>query len=550
MLTPASVKLFPQPLPDIIMTASHSTQGLFTKIKVHFYAFFAGHIFGSKRKTINSNSVSPAQPANHGTTQPARPADKPRQEDDARPGIDVHGRDLISRLFFYSRDIENMMRFGIHAPTSAELVYVDPNKLERCINQSLANRLDTGCIKAGDWDLITTRVQDERKVQGVKQRILQRLPWTQTECWKVAKKLVRKRPGADGLYSKADIRKRFKKLESFINSVASFRELAFLPRAALLTGNFREASGVIICVARDGRLLFARRGCHRLAIAQSFRLAFIPAQIGIVHEQAVATGCWRKNLLTPAQVAQYLQQNFKTVPPATSTPTASGGDIGHQPRDYGQRIADADDKPSNDFRPKRYGKGTTSGSIEYTKNKRKHWDAQPAENYLRLQPILPGHSVVEVGGAEGILALNIALYKSCIRSIDITAVRHESAVQLKARWLELGQPVSHCEILLGDALNNPGLLDGFDTLLSSRVIYYFGPRIHEFMDNVRTRNKYICLVGNEKRQRLYKKGDMRELGEYAKFATLDGMIELITHHGFVVKDTIASGDPVVVGKRT
>jgi hypothetical protein len=156
---------------------------------------------------------------------------------------------------------------------------------------------------------------------------------------------------------------------------------------------------------------------------------------------------------------------------------------------------------------------------------------------------------VEVGGAEGVLALNLALYKNRIRSIDITPVRHESAVGLKARWLELGKPVSHCEMLLGDALSDPSLLDGFDTLLSSRVIYYFGPRIHEFMDNVRKRNQYICLIGNEKRQRLYKKGNMRELGEYAKFATLDGMIELITQHGYVVENIIASGDPVVIGRQ-
>ena len=133
-------------------------------------------------------------------------------------------------------------------------------------------------------------------------------------------------------------------------------------------------------------------------------------------------------------------------------------------------------------------------------------NAIPVAKFERLIPILPGNSVVEIGAAEGILSLTLSPYKEKVLAIDIAPIRHQRGLKLKERWLELGKPVQNCEMILADIFSKPEVLQGFDTLVASRVIYYFGDRLDEFMEHVRMNVRFVCFVGNETRAKLYKKG--------------------------------------------
>ena len=57
---------------------------------------------------------------------------------------------------------------------------------------------------------------------------------------------------------------------------------------------FREQGGVYIHIDREGNPVFGGGGCHRLALAKILQLDIIPAQLGIVHHEAV--DLWRTKM--------------------------------------------------------------------------------------------------------------------------------------------------------------------------------------------------------------------------------------------------------------
>jgi 2-polyprenyl-3-methyl-5-hydroxy-6-metoxy-1,4-benzoquinol methylase len=430
--------------------------------------------------------------------------------------INPHGVGLRSRLFFLKRDAKNVLRYGPSAPKSAMLIFVDPRTITKAVHHTKSARIDSGRIASGKWDKATVDVRTHPKMEGVRQRIIEGAPWQHTALWSLC--LGYLKTGGDGLFTVEDIERRYADLDKLIAKAKESREAAFLTRREIRPGNFREAAGIIVHIDRNGELLFGMRGCHRLAIAQALGLTCIPAQLGMVHREAVRKRVWRKRLIDPKR-AVMIRSGI------------------HQP---------GPDAPS----PRRYHANTKATSIEFGANQASHWNAEPVEKFARLIPILPGRSVVEIGAAEGILSLTIAPSKDRVRAIDITKARHEQALALKRRWLELGKSVNHCEMVQGDILKNPELIQGFDTLVASRVIYYFGDQLDEFMRNVAANVRHICLIGNPTRAEQFHKGKYGKLGpEFARYATLEGMIDLVERYGFRVTHQDRNLDPLIIADR-
>ncbi len=204
---------------------------------------------------------------------------------------------------------------------------------------------------------------------------------------------------------------------------------------------------------------------------------------------------------------------------------------------------------SGDYKA-RYGKSGGSNSVDYRQNRRLLRAGNLPQKHHDLAALIPGDSVADVGAGEGLLALALAPLKSRVRAIDVTPRRHESGKELLALWAEMGRDVAHVEMLLGDALADPSLIEGFDTLVASRVIYYFGDRIDPFMDAARARVGHVCLVGNPSRNRRYARGKLpADIGENVRYSTPAGMRELLERHGFEIITDTDIGDPVVIGRQ-
>ena len=198
----------------------------------------------------------------------------------------------------------------------------------------------------------------------------------------------------------------------------------------------------------------------------------------------------------------------------------------------------------------RYGARGRSQSLDFRRNAKTIFRGELPKKYQGLVDLIPGDRVVEVGAGEGVLSMELSAHKKAVRAIDYTPMRHTKGQEIKAAWEALGKDVSRCELVLGDVFDHPELLDGFDTLLACRVIYYFGDRINPFMEMVSSRMNYICLIGNGRRSRRYERGHVSaDLGEGAYLSTPKGMREILEKYGYDITFERSEGDPVVIGKR-
>lgn len=204
---------------------------------------------------------------------------------------------------------------------------------------------------------------------------------------------------------------------------------------------------------------------------------------------------------------------------------------------------------SGDYQ-RRYGRAGGSNSVDYRRNRKALHLGKVDPYYEAAAAVIPGKSVVDLGAGEGILALTLAQHKDKVRAIDITPRRHESGLKLRDDWGKIGKRVENCEMLLGNAVETPELLDGFDTLVASRVIYYFGDAIDPFMAQAAQRVTHVVLIGNPSRNRRYAAGKLpADIGEDVRYSTPEGMVTLLERHGFEVTLNTDLRDPIAIGTR-
>lgn len=200
-------------------------------------------------------------------------------------------------------DLLNVVRFGPAAPRRYQTIYVAPNDVRFIVRDpgrykkySLSGR-----VLEGDWDKRGASTQESWARSIIRERILYNKTWEELGAYDRMMQAVKRRGGmADGCRTLEDIRKRYAALDVLISHLKNGGQ--FLSRREMDSASFRECGGVVIHVARKGELLFSEKGNHRLAIAQEIGLSRIPAQVGVVHLQAVVTGAFCKLTRRPQEL--------------------------------------------------------------------------------------------------------------------------------------------------------------------------------------------------------------------------------------------------------
>ena len=198
-----------------------------------------------------------------------------------------------------------------------------------------------------------------------------------------------------------------------------------------------------------------------------------------------------------------------------------------------------------------YGARTAVSSVDYLAHEEILKEGLLPDKFARLLPLIEGDRILEIGSAEGILAMALTASKSKVVSLDITPARQEAGKKLQEAWIKAGRKeVTHCEFVCGDIFERFDLLKDADTVIASRVIYYFHEAMHDLISACAAHGvASIVLVGNEYRAGEWDKNrDGKELGKYAYYSTVAGMRELLEKHGYAVTTVIPEGDPVVVGR--
>lgn len=185
--------------------------------------------------------------------------------------------------------------------------------------------------------------------------------------------------------------------------------------------------------------------------------------------------------------------------------------------------------------------------MAYRKNEERILRGDAPEKYLRIVPHVPGQRILEIGSAEGVLSLLLAKAGKDVTALERQPDRHEAAQRLRDAW---GMDVSGPRFLLGDIRDRLNRLNGFDTLVAVRVIYYLRDELDTVFSAVAKHIPNVVLCGNRNRADRFRNGVEDEPGGPHNFyACREGMRSLLERHGYVVIEEVTEGDEIVVGRK-
>jgi len=184
-----------------------------------------------------------------------------------------------------------------------------------------------------------------------------------------------------------------------------------------------------------------------------------------------------------------------------------------------------------------------TASLAYRKNEAAILQGNAPAKYTRLLPLITGNRILEIGSAEGVLALLLARQGKQVTALERQPERHEAAQRLRDSW-----GVSGPRFICGDIRDNQALLN-VDTLVAVRMIYYLRDDLDTVFAEVAKKVPTVVLCGNRNRADRYRAGVKDEPGGPHNFyASLEGMAFLLDRHGYTISEEVTEGDEIVVGR--
>lgn len=190
-----------------------------------------------------------------------------------------------------------------------------------------------------------------------------------------------------------------------------------------------------------------------------------------------------------------------------------------------------------------------TASLAYRKNEAAILSGYVPDKYTRLLPYIPGKRVLEVGSAEGVLALLLARQGKDVTALEKSDERHESANKLLSQWSKWIAFPGDVHFVNGSIVDRLDLLDGQDTFVAVRMVYYLGADLDRVFAEVADKVPNVVLCGNKNRaMRWLADTPDPPLGEMNRYASAIGMVQLLERHGYRIVERVEEGDPIVVGR--
>jgi hypothetical protein len=191
-----------------------------------------------------------------------------------------------------------------------------------------------------------------------------------------------------------------------------------------------------------------------------------------------------------------------------------------------------------------------TGSLAYRKNEDAILRGEVPDKYTRLLPFIPGERILEIGSAEGVLALLLARMGRQVTALEKSEERHESANRLYSEWLAREHHFNPPTFINGTINERLDVLAGVDTLVAVRMIYYLRDQLDTVFSEVAKHIPNVVLCGNRNRAERWRAGVPDDPGgPHNKYASRQGMVELLERHGYRIAQVVSEGDEIVVGER-
>jgi hypothetical protein len=193
-----------------------------------------------------------------------------------------------------AHDAANVQRYGSNAPRWCELLWVNPAGCVDTYGSFTAGQ--SGEVIGGDWDQRTYRLERNPIAAACMRHWRDGVSWEEAGAYDLQLERISKfgSSRADGLRTREHVVRRYQELDVIFETVRAEGRLR--PRSETDGFTVRERDGILIHVASDARPVFGHRGVHRFAMALILQLPTMPAQIGVVHPDALPV--WRRKFRT------------------------------------------------------------------------------------------------------------------------------------------------------------------------------------------------------------------------------------------------------------
>ncbi|WP_299784908.1 hypothetical protein [uncultured Marivita sp.] len=192
-----------------------------------------------------------------------------------------------------ARDLANRLRYGPDAPQSDELIWIRARDVTDWYKPDPENgaprfrRRHSGMVAPGDWDRSTTPFGSHLKLNSIRQHFEEGVPWQETELFAWMLDRIKEHGRIDGCHTREELIARYERLDRIYDEAKRTRRLR--PHGSV-NQTRGEHGGILVHIARDGTPLRDGGGMHRFAIAHILDLPKVPAQLGVIHPDAVQEG--------------------------------------------------------------------------------------------------------------------------------------------------------------------------------------------------------------------------------------------------------------------
>jgi hypothetical protein len=231
-----------------------------------------------------------------------------------------------ANLNYLALECVNRLSYGRNAPRPYELIWIKPSSCNSAVHNCAGELADLGStIKGGIWDKDLIPVNECPNVMFSNLRWQENIPWDQTGSTKYTLDYINKNGSFDGYKTKHHIDKRHANLDDIFAQVQFEKKLRLQHQIDEIY--FRERNGILIHIDRNCRPVFGRAGEHRFAIARILNLPIIPAQLGVIHPEALLH--WRRVFLAfnPPSMFDYFGYNFRKLRSGIQTGLNDGNDL-------------------------------------------------------------------------------------------------------------------------------------------------------------------------------------------------------------------------------
>ena len=137
-----------------------------------------------------------------------------------------------------------------------------------------------------DWYPVVERLDKNPKISYCIKHWQNGLSWEESGAIDFHMKAIEVNGRMDNCRTRADVERRLSLLDN-IWQLAKLTQKLKLKRE-ISPFSFREYGGILVHIDRQGKPIFGLGGQHRLAIALTVGLRSFPAQLGVIHPNALS----------------------------------------------------------------------------------------------------------------------------------------------------------------------------------------------------------------------------------------------------------------------